>query len=120
MLRNDLRGYVLLGDPAARLPLAKNALGFGAKDAEGDPKPQIFKLGKSAESIAESAIAANILSATNVPAPPSALTAIKEEAVFSLIQGEEAPITIARRAGTTVVELFSWFDAYRSGGRSQL
>jgi hypothetical protein len=25
MLRNDLRGYVLLGDPAARLPLRKNA-----------------------------------------------------------------------------------------------
>jgi hypothetical protein len=24
MVRNDLRGYVLLGDPAARLPLAKN------------------------------------------------------------------------------------------------
>jgi hypothetical protein len=26
MLRNDLRGYVLLGDPAARLPLAQHTV----------------------------------------------------------------------------------------------
>jgi hypothetical protein len=33
MLRNDLRGYVLLGDPAARLPLRRNAVARAAPAA---------------------------------------------------------------------------------------
>lgn len=36
MLRNDLRGYVLLGDPAARLPLA----GSGAIAGRAGPRPR--------------------------------------------------------------------------------
>lgn len=35
MLRNDLRGYVLLGDPAARLPLQQNASRRDARGAKG-------------------------------------------------------------------------------------
>ncbi|HRI70084.1 MAG TPA: hypothetical protein PK156_37900, partial [Polyangium sp.] len=99
MLRNDLRGYVLLGDPATRLPLAKNALGKPDKPDKPMTEPVIT---------------------VNVPPPVDVSVALKEAAVLSLIHGEEAPIAIARRAGTTVVELFSWFDAYRSGGRSRL
>jgi len=94
MLRNDLRGYVLLGDPAVRLPLAKNTL------AQKPALPHV--------------------SAENLPSGSPISTAAKEAAVFSLIQGEEAPVTIARRAGATVVELFTWFDEYRAGGRTRL
>lgn len=99
MLRNDLRGYVLLGDPAVRLPLAKNALDGPAKPVTTAPD------------------------VTNMPIAPNVETipyAVKEIAVLALIRGEEAPVAIARRAGTTVVELFAWFDAYRAGGRARL
>lgn len=98
MLRNDLRGYVLLGDPAVRLPLVKNALAPSAKPVLAVTEPPV----------------ASISGARDIS------LAMKEAAVLSLIHGEEAPVAIARRAGTTVVELFSWFDAYRSGGRSRL
>lgn len=44
MLRNDLRGYILLGDPAARLPLAQNTLrrSAGAAPAQApDRAPEV-------------------------------------------------------------------------------
>lgn len=41
MARNDLRGYVLLGDPAARLPLAQHALGRPAQAPEARSSPAV-------------------------------------------------------------------------------
>jgi hypothetical protein len=91
MLRNDLRGYILLGDPATRLPLAQNA---------SRPVPR-----------REGAPAAR---ATNIAVN------VKESAVHALIRGDTAPLAIAASAGTTLEELFAWFDAYRAGGRGKL
>jgi len=93
MLRNDLRGYVLLGDPAVRLPLSQHALGERSTN----------------------------LAPTMAPSSGSGLPiAGKEAAVVALIRGEEAPIVLARRAGMTLDELFASFDAYRAGGRARL
>lgn len=98
MLRNDLRGYVLLGDPAVRLPIKKNVI----PPAQIDNIPSV-DTGRQDES----------------PKNETPFGA-KEVAVLSLIQGQEPPIVIANRAGTTVTELFAWFDAYRAGGRACL
>lgn len=97
MLRNDLRGYVLLGDPAVRLSITKNIVAPVQSDVVA---PEVGRPEVSLEN------------AISVQA--------KEVAVLSLIQGNEAPGVIAKRAGTTIVELFSWFDTYRAGGRAQL
>jgi hypothetical protein len=91
MLRNDLRGYVLLGDPAARLPLAQNAVRVAA------PK----------EAAAASAGAA-------IPVE------VKERAVQALLRGDVTPLVITASAGATLEQLFAWFDAYRAGGRDRL
>jgi hypothetical protein len=99
MLRNDLRGYVLLGDPAVRLPLAQHALG-------GPAKRDAPVSGVVTPLVSSSAGGLSI--------------DVKEAAVLALIRGEEAPAGISRRAGTTVDELFAWFDAYRAGGRTRL
>lgn len=98
MLRNDLRGYMLLGDPAARLPLKKNVVVSSKKKASAIPEIA------NSPALIESGISLTV----------------KENAVLNLIQGEESPVVIARRAGVTLPQLFAWFDAYRSGGRARL
>jgi hypothetical protein len=99
MLRNDLRGYVLLGDPAVRLPLARNALGVPVKPLE---------------------LATISAESTMLSRETNTSVDGKEAAVLALIRGDEAPRTISQRTGASVDELFAWFDAYRSGGRSRL
>ena len=114
MTRNDLRGYVLLGDPAVRLPLAGHAapdraaspveirspdpgLALRASDASFSPAPCVTPdaVGRSAEVPAES----------------------KSAAVHALLRGAEAPLAIAGRAGVTLDELWAWFDAHRAAAR---
>lgn len=98
MLRNDLRGYVLLGDPAVRLPIAKN---------------RVTRTPIEATAAHEAAV-------PNASGKMEISVEVKEAAVLCLIRGEEAPMAIAKRAETGLPELFSWFDAFRSGGRSRL
>jgi hypothetical protein len=97
MLRNDLRGYVLLGDPAARLPLAQNAL-----------------RADTAERLAATAVQ------LSPPVAGDVSVSVKEAAVLGLIRGAEAPLAIAARAGAPLEALWAWFDAYRAGGRAGL
>lgn len=97
MLRNDLRGYVLLGDPAARLPLAQHALGAEASAPAAAPEVR--------------------LSLAN---PADIAVSVQEAAVHALIRGAEAPATIAARAGAPIEALWAWFDAYRAAGRAAL
>jgi hypothetical protein len=97
MLRNDLRGYVLLGDPAARLPLAQHALGAVASAPAAAPEVRLS------------------------PANPADISVSgKEAAVHALIRGAEAPAAIAVRAGASIETLWAWFDAYRAAGRAAL
>jgi hypothetical protein len=112
MLRNDLRGYVLLGDPAARLPLKQLA----PKAAEAAP-PEVFT--NSAGLNVENAPAGP--EAVKAEAPGALLqTSEKEEAVLAMLQGDEAPRAIAARAGVSLKVLWQWVDAYRAGGRERL
>lgn len=96
MLRNDLRGYVLLGDPAARLPLQQNAL----RKREPLPAP----------------VEVRSTSASNASASESSL----EAAVLAMIRGDEAPRVIAQRAGISLATLWDRVDAYRAAGRARL
>ncbi|WP_437933038.1 hypothetical protein [Sorangium sp. So ce341] len=98
MLRNDLRGYVLLGDPAARLPLRQLAL--------------------RAEAPAPAEVGCTPPEAPAGGAAPGAQA--REAAVLAMIRGDEAPRAIAARARVSLETLWSWVDAYRAGGRERL
>jgi hypothetical protein len=91
MLSNDLRGYVLLGDPAARLPLRRPTDGAPAVKPSAAPS-----------------------------APAEVSVAPKEEVILALLHGDETPRALAARAGVSLKELWAWFDAYRAGGRARL
>jgi hypothetical protein len=119
MLRNDLRGYVLLGDPAARLPLKQHALAPKAREAQAAPAgiPEL-----RGDSIGSKAASAPEGSAGPVKGGAGALISAieKEKAVRAVLIGDEAPRTIAARLGVPLEELWAWFDAYRAGGLARL
>ena len=100
MLRNDLRGYVLLGDPAARLPLQQLALRAKAPA----PAPASTRRGDVDAPAAED--------------PTSTLA--REAAVLAMIRGDDAPRALAARAAVSLETLWGWVDAYRAGGRGRL
>lgn len=103
MLRNDLRGYILLGDPAVRLPLRQ----FTAFPPAPKPSPPEVRSTPPAE--------------TPARAEDGTLTVDqKEAAVEALFQGDETPRAIAARLGVSLPILWDWFEAYRAGGRSRL
>lgn len=124
MLRNDLRGYVLLGDPAARLPLRKNALAgeqvaalsipevrsAPASPAAPPPVPFVVEILRGDE--APGAIAAR----AGVP-----LSTLWEQvaAVLGMVRGHEAPLTLAARTGVPLETLWEWVDAYRAEQRQR-
>jgi hypothetical protein len=97
MLRNDLRGYVLLGDPAVRLPQAEPRERLNAPGPASDV-PEI-------ETVA--------------PAGTISTTA-KDAAVRALIEGHEAPRVIADRTGCSIAQLFAWFETHRALEREKL
>jgi helix-turn-helix protein len=99
MLRNDLRGYVLLGDPAARLPLrGSEAIEQPAATPRGPaPTPEMAR----------------------APAPGRD-PAEMEEAVLALLRGDEPAKAIAARHAVTRAELDQWVETYRAAGRAAL
>jgi hypothetical protein len=99
MLRNDLRGYVLLGDPAARLPIK----GSAAMDKVAAAAP---------EKIAE-------VGGRSAGAPPRDPVQM-ERAVLAMLRGEETPRAIAARFAVTREELNTWLETYRAAGKAAL
>lgn len=85
LTRNDLRGYVLLGDPAVRLPQAE---------------PEVRPPRKARQAA--------------VPEVHTSATLSREDAIQALLDGNESPRSIAQRAGVTHEKLFDWFDEYRA------
>jgi hypothetical protein len=119
MLRNDLRGYVLLGDPAARLPLRKNALAPKGREPEATSIiPEVRS--NSTELKAESAPQGSAPVKSEVGAPIPATVDDRVEAAQAMLYGDEAPRSIAARKGVSLKVLWEWVDAYRAGGREKL
>lgn len=103
MFRNDLRGYVLLGDPAVRLPQA-------------EPKDRVISKPTQA-SVPEIHTIAEVRT-TPAAGPPS--PEARGAAVRALLEGNEAPNAIASRAGCTLTQLFAWFETHRAQEREKL
>lgn len=118
MQRNDLRGYVLLGDPAARLAVQPRQ----AANREASREPVTAPIAREPEVMAmateETYSSAEILA--HPPASARSGSTTRERAVLALLHGDEAPRSIAMRSGVTVAELFVWLDRYREAGRSGL
>jgi hypothetical protein len=112
MARNDLRGYLLLGDPAVRLPLSQLTV------PTTETSPQAGSASTTALLEAPSRLTPEL-----GPRPADSATIAtdtKVAAVHALLRGNEPPRDIAERAGASLDEVWSWFDAYRSAGRGAL
>ncbi len=124
MARQDLSGYVLLGDPAARLPLAQKQ----AAAAVSTPQSASNVLGFSVQSTAANSPvqAASESSAVASPSEPTAASAPlrdgakMEEAVIAVLMGEEGEKAIAGKHGISRAELTRWVEVYREAGRAAL
>jgi hypothetical protein len=96
MTRQDVAGYVLLGDPAVRLPLA----------------PRVAR--------AAAPSASEVASLLGLPAASGPGVQAMEEAVVELLTGTEAPKAIASRLGVSLAELRHWERVFREAGRAAL
>jgi len=107
MLRADLDGYVLLGDPAARLNLAPRAR--VARQAAPAPAPTPAPMP---------------VVTTPTPAPATAPTGpdvdTMEQAVHELIMGEESVKALAAKYDVSRGTLREWEEIYTEAGRAAL
>jgi len=103
MMRQDVSGYVLLGDPAVRLPLARAA----ARPAVPSASEMASLLGLS-----------GVVPAVAPTAGPGVQA--MEDAVVELLTGAEAPKAIAARLGVSLAELRHWERTFREAGRAAL
>jgi hypothetical protein len=91
MQRQDLSAYVLLGDPAARLPIARSPAGIRLP-AQSGSSPLL-----DAEEIQR-----------------------REEAVLAVLRGTERAAAIASRLGVTRDEIERWAEIFVEAGRAAL
>jgi hypothetical protein len=91
MLRHDLAGYILLGDPAVRLPLTRP-----------DAMPSLSRQERTQSVIA-----------------PSSAEGMAE-AVLVMLSGRESESDMARRVGVPLEELSRWRKAYMEAGLKAL
>jgi hypothetical protein len=100
MAKNDLRAFILLGDPAARLPLRANAL-------QGRSSAAVLAGGEEGERAPQA-----VAPAGSPGRREAGLGALSQEAaVKEVLQGEEAPVAIAARAGVPLDVLWTWVGA---------
>lgn len=115
MLRNDLRGYVLLGDPAARLPIRANV--DPALVAASVTAPASVSVTAPASVTASASAPASVSVSEAGDVPDSVPESVRAAAVSALLVGEEAPNAIAAKAGVSRDTLWDWFDAHRAERR---
>jgi hypothetical protein len=110
MLRQDLSAYVLLGDPAARLPLSERGGAPAQRPAANQgPVPP-------AAPVSFGAAPVKAPEPAPLPLPIDRL----EEAIFKLLLGDESPKQIAAEYGIDRNELRRLADEYQAGGRRAL
>jgi hypothetical protein len=108
MLRQDLAGYILLGDPAVRLPLAP------PRPVERAPAPSLF------DALGLPPPAAAPPPSMSPAMPPLLPIERLEEAIGHVLVGELGPKAIATRYGIERAELERLVELYRQGGRAAL
>lgn len=113
MLRQDLAGYVLLGDPAVRLPLA----GEGVM-ATAVPAP-LSSRATTPESFHGAPAAQAPASAPMLPLPPVPSIEQLERAIGKVLSGS-ASGPVARAHGLEPDDLERWVERYRTAGRAAL
>jgi hypothetical protein len=104
MLRQDLAGYILLGDPAVRLPLAPARVEAPASSTSPDAMTLEGLLGFAP-------------SAQDAPGRDSTAA---EKAILELLGEKGSVADIAARHGLSPEELRQWEELYRAAGREAL
>jgi hypothetical protein len=103
MQRQDLANYILLGDPAVRLPLASRRV-----------EPPVPAPSVNARDALRS------LLGLSVGSTPGGGPAGAEQAILSLLSRQGRPEDIAGRQGIPLSELLRWEQLYRDAGRAAL
>lgn len=103
LLQHDLAGYILLGDPAVRLPLADKPLPSPAPDLS---------------SVATSVFGFSPEGAGKAPEALDLDTV--EKAALALLHAPDAAQATADQYGIALAELQRWAEAYRQAGRAAL
>ena len=109
MLRSDLAGYVLLGDPAARLPVS------GAATASAPVPEAPRNLDDEAAALFGFGVQRSAPAAPREPA-----LATIEAAIGDLLAGTASVDAVARRHGLDARMLTGLFERYRQGGRAAI
>lgn len=99
MLRQDLSGYVLLGDPAVHLPVTAQPV---------------------APSVTTEALAASLIGMPIAASKPLPGAEVMAEAVLAMLSGEESPKDIAARVGASLKQLRDWERIYKEAGQAAL
>lgn len=113
--RQDLRSFVLLGDPAARLRVGASP----SKAARKAPVATTHATATARGTATTQAAAITEAAATTEAAAIAEAVATMERAVIDHLKG--APLSeIASRAGASEAEVLRWADRYQSAGRAAL
>jgi hypothetical protein len=110
MQRQDLCGYVLLGDPAARLPIALRPQGVLPRGARPDASSAAAETHPGAASV----LGVQPIRAARTRDPEHA-----EAAVLAVLRGGEEG-AIAAQHGVSAAEIRRWVGAFLEGGRAAL
>ncbi|WP_437949290.1 hypothetical protein WME98_53525 [Sorangium sp. So ce296] len=116
MLRQDLSGYVLLGDPAARLPAARRRL---KKDAASKAEPRAPEVQSVAAAKAAASPSAGARAEAPTRLPPDMDIDDVERAIGKVLSG--SPINaVASEHGVEPAKLRELKDIYKAAGRAAL
>lgn len=110
MLHQDLDGYILLGDPAARLALSRSPRDHGVSR----PAPELARNPPTMESEPEPE------PASDRDVPEELELDQLEDAVHEVIAAEQSRREIAKEYGVSESQISRWHEIYTEAGRAAL